>query len=69
MALLVDMLVAVLTTKLSGIPKGLSAINWVDDFLYFPEVLYMLFFCWADLLRSGKVQVRLLLLAGQPFGS
>jgi putative oxidoreductase len=43
-ALLVNMLVAVLTTKLSAMPKGLSPLNWLDDFLYLPEVLYVLFF-------------------------
>jgi len=43
-ALLVDMLVAILTTKLSALPKGLSPLNWLDDFLYLPEVLYVLFF-------------------------
>ena len=37
-ALLVDMLVAILTTKLSAMPKGLSPLNWLDDFLYLPEV-------------------------------
>jgi putative oxidoreductase len=50
-ALLVDMLVAILTTKLSTMPKGLSALNWLDDFLYLPEVLYVLFF--ISLLCSG----------------
>ena len=44
-ALLVDMLVAILTTKLSAMPKGLSPLNWLDDFLYLPEVLYVLFWC------------------------
>src|ERR1700721_340291 len=44
--LLVNMLVAILTTKLSGDIKALSPLNWVDDFLYFPEVLYVLFFVW-----------------------
>ena len=43
-ALLVDMLVAILTTKLSAMPKGLSPLNWLDDFLYLPEVLYVRFF-------------------------
>jgi putative oxidoreductase len=43
-ALLVDMLVAILTTKLSAMPKGLSPLNWLDDFLYLPEVLYVLCF-------------------------
>jgi putative oxidoreductase len=32
-ALLVDMPVAILTPKLSDIPKGLSPLNWLDDFL------------------------------------
>src|SRR5258708_13626814 len=43
-ALLVDMLVAILTTKLSAMRKGLSPLNWLDDFLYLPHVLYVLFF-------------------------
>jgi putative oxidoreductase len=50
-ALLVNMLVAILTTKLSAMPKGLSPFNWLDDFLYLPEVLYVLFFIW--LICSG----------------
>jgi hypothetical protein len=54
------MLVAILTTKLSVIPKGLSPLNRLDDFLYLPEVLYVLFFYLADLLWSGKAQCRLL---------
>jgi putative oxidoreductase len=50
-ALLVDMLVAILTTKLSAMPTGLSPLNWLDDFLYLPEVLFVLFFIW--LICSG----------------
>ena len=50
-ALLVDMLVAILTTKLSAMPKALSPLNWLDDFLYLPEALYVLFFLW--LISSG----------------
>ena len=49
--LLVDMLVAILTAKVSGMPKGLSPLIWLDDFLYLPEVLYVLFFIW--LIGSG----------------
>jgi len=56
-ALLGDMLVAILTTKLSGIPKGISPLNWVDDFLYFPEVLYVLFFIWLICSGPGKFSV------------
>jgi len=50
-ALLIDMTVAVLTNALTTMPKGLSPLNWLDDFLYLPEVLYVLFFGW--LICSG----------------
>jgi putative oxidoreductase len=52
--LLGNMLVAILTTKLSGDIKALSPLNWVDDFLYFPEVLYVLFFVWLICSGPGK---------------
>jgi putative oxidoreductase len=55
--LLADMLVAILTTKLSAMPKGLSPLNWVDDFLYFPEALYALFFIWLICSGPGKFSV------------
>ena len=50
-ALLINMVVAVLTSTLSTIPKGLSPLGWLDDFLYLPEVLYILFF--VSLICSG----------------
>jgi putative oxidoreductase len=53
-AMLIDMLVAIATTHLAGNPKGLSPLNWVDDFLYFPEVLYVLFFVWLICSGPGK---------------
>jgi len=53
-ALLVDMLVAIMTTKLSVMPKGLSPFNWFDSFLYLPEVLYVLFFIWLICSGPGK---------------
>jgi putative oxidoreductase len=53
-ALLVDMLVAILTTALSAMPKGLSPLNWLDDFLYLPEVLYVLFFIWLICSGPGR---------------
>jgi putative oxidoreductase len=55
--LLVDMLVAILTTKLSTIPKGLSPLIWLDYFLYLPEVLYVLFFIWLIFSGPGKFSV------------
>jgi putative oxidoreductase len=56
-ALLVDMLVAILTTRLSTMPKGLSPLNWLDGFLYLPEVLYVLFFIWLICSGPGKFSV------------
>jgi len=54
LALLVDMLVAILTTRLSTMPKGVSPLNWLDDFLFLPEVLYVLFFIWLICSGPGK---------------
>jgi len=56
-ALLVDMIVAILTTSLSAMPKGLSPLNRLDDFLYLPEVLYVLFFVWLICSGPGKFSV------------
>jgi putative oxidoreductase len=56
-ALLVDMLVAILTTRLSAMPKGLSPLNWLDDFLYISEVQYVLFFIWLICSGPGKFSV------------
>jgi len=57
LALLVDMLVAILTTRLSTMPKGLSPLNWFEDFLYLPEVVYVLFFILLICLGPGKFSV------------
>jgi putative oxidoreductase len=56
-ALLVDMTVAIVSTKLSAMPKGLSPLNWLDDFLYLPEVLYVLFFISLICFGPGKYSV------------
>jgi putative oxidoreductase len=56
-ALLIDMIVAILTNTLSTVPKGLSSLNWLDDVLYLPEVLYVLFFIWLICSGAGKFSV------------
>jgi putative oxidoreductase len=56
-ALLIDMIVAVITSTLSTLPKGLSPLNWLDDFLYLPEVLYVLFFVWLICSGPGRFSV------------
>ena len=57
LALLIDMIVAVLTGTLTAMPKGLSPLNWLDAFLYFPEVLYVLFFIWLICSGPGEFSV------------
>ena len=56
-ALLIDMSVAIVTNALSTLPKGLSPLSWLDDFLYLPEVLYVLFFVWLICSGPGKFSV------------
>ena len=40
-AFIIDMIVAITTVQLATIAKGLSAVDWLDDFLYLPEVMYI----------------------------
>jgi putative oxidoreductase len=56
-ALLIDMVVATLTSAISTLQKGLSPLNWLDDFLYLPEVLYVLFFVWLLCSGPGKFSI------------
>jgi putative oxidoreductase len=56
-ALLGDMAVAILTAKISTIPKGLSPLDWLDNFLYLPEVLYILFFMWLICSGPGRFSI------------
>ena len=56
-ALMIDMTVATLTSAIATLPKGLSPLNWLDDFLYLPEVLYALFFICLICFGPGKFSV------------
>jgi putative oxidoreductase len=56
-ALMIDMVVATLTSSLATLPKGLSPLRWLDDLLYLPEVLYVLFFIWLICSGPGKFSV------------
>src|ERR1700733_128727 len=62
-ALMIDMIVATLTNALSTLPKGLSPLSWLDDLLYLPEVLYVLFFIWLICSGPGTFSVDFLLAA------
>jgi putative oxidoreductase len=57
LALLIDMTVATLTSAVSTLPKGLSPLSWLDDFLYLPEVLYVLFFVWLIFSGPGRFSI------------
>jgi putative oxidoreductase len=57
MTLLIDMIVATLTSALSTLPKGLSPLSWLDDLLYLPEVLYVLFFIWLICSGPGRFSI------------
>jgi putative oxidoreductase len=52
--LLIDMIVATLTSALFTLPRRLSPLSWLDDVLYLPEVLYVLFFIWLICSGPGK---------------
>jgi putative oxidoreductase len=56
-ALMIDMIVATLTSSLATLPKGLSPLSWLDDFFYLPEVLYVLFFIWLICAGPGRFSV------------
>jgi putative oxidoreductase len=56
-ALMIDMIVATLTNAISALPKGLSPLSWLDDFLYLPEVLYVLIFIWLICSGPGRFSV------------
>ncbi len=57
LALLIDMTVATLTNARSTLPIKLSPLNWLDNVLYLPEVLYVLFFVWLLSSGPGKFSV------------
>jgi putative oxidoreductase len=56
-AFIFDMIVAIATLRLATIAKGLSFIDWLDDFLYLPEVLYIIIFIWLICAGPGRVSV------------
>jgi putative oxidoreductase len=57
MAFIIDMIVAITTVQLATISKGLSFIDWLDDFLYLPEVMYIIVFIWLIFSGPGRLSV------------
>ncbi len=54
--LMADMIVAVATTSTRGI-KSTGFLAWLDDFLYLPEVLYVLILVWLIFSGPGRYSV------------
>jgi putative oxidoreductase len=56
-ALIVQMIVAITTVQLATIPTGLSFLDWLDDFLYLPETMYIIILIWLICSGTGRVTV------------
>ena len=56
-ALIIDMIVAITTVQLATITKALSFIDWLDDFLYLPEVMYIIIFLWLISSGPGRLSI------------
>jgi putative oxidoreductase len=57
MAFIINMIVAITTVQLATITKSLTVIDWLDDFLYLPEVLYTIIFLWLISSGPGRLSV------------
>jgi putative oxidoreductase len=56
-ALIIQMIVAIMTVQLATISKGLSFLDWLDDFLYLPETMYIIILIWLICSGPGRVSV------------
>jgi putative oxidoreductase len=54
--LTVDMIVAIATTSIHTIQAS-DFLTWIDDFLYLPEVLYVLILVWLIFSGPGRYSV------------
>jgi putative oxidoreductase len=57
MAFIIDMIVAITTVQLATIAKALSFVDWLDDFLYLPEVTYIIIFLLLISSGPGRLSV------------
>ena len=65
--LMVDMIVAIAITSVHSIHAS-GLLSWVDDFLYLPEVLYVLILFWMIFSGPGRYSVDGLIDPGGHFG-
>jgi putative oxidoreductase len=53
LALVVDMIVAIATNRIHSIEAS-GVLAWLDDFLYLPEVLYLMILVWLIFSGPGR---------------
>ena len=56
-ALTIAMIVAIVTVELHTIPAGLTFLDWLDYFLYLPQVMYVVLFLWLMVSGPGPVSL------------
>lgn len=56
-ALMIAMIVAIITVEVHTIPKGLAFLNWLDYFLYLPQVMYVLIFIWLIISGPSPISI------------
>ena len=56
-ALIIQMVVAITTVRLAAIPAGLSLLEWLDEFLYLPETMYIIVLIWLICSGPGRISV------------
>ena len=55
--LIIDMAVAIITVRLATIQSGISFLDWLDDFLYLPETMYIIILTWLICSGPGRFSV------------
>lgn len=56
-ALIIDMTVAIITVRLATIRSGISLLDWLDDFLFLPETMYIIILIWLICSGPGRFSV------------
>ena len=56
LVLVVDMIVAIMTNRIQSIQAG-GVLSWLDDFLYLPEVLYVMILVWLIFSGPGRYSI------------
>ena len=56
LVLVIDMIVAIATNRIQNI-KANGVLAWLDDFLYLPEVLYVIILVWLIFSGPGRYSI------------